>query len=408
MKKLSFLFFVAFILVSLSCPTFALSTSYPVSNMPALSQVLKGSDGNYTFDVSLSSDLPVEKKAILQEILNVMSGGDATRSACIVINQNAGNFTLSGLYIHFYSFDKQAFSFGAWPDGSRAFTAKNCNEISFSGFTSLNFSASNYNASFLASKLISIRDMGDRNGVVIINTNGIEFPENITTVSNISKITPNIILPTSQLTIQYLYADGSKAAEPYVQPQVQGAEFSVNSPNIAGYTPDKKTVSGTMGTVDKVETVTYQPIPYTLNILYLYENRTQAFPPYTTTLKIGESFSVPTPTLEGFTPSATDIWGKIDGKDLSYTVVFFKNSTPPSSSEDSSSGSGSGDSSSGGSSSGGSQAGSEYVIWNPQIMKSGFQNITNQAGSAFNIGIWVFLMIVGIILAVKLVRGLMK
>lgn len=69
--------------------------------------------------------------------------------------------------------------------------------------------------------------------------------------------TPN----TYKLTIHYVYADGSKAAEDYTTALAAKATYSVNSAAIAGYTVDKATVSGTMEAKDVEITVTYTAIP---------------------------------------------------------------------------------------------------------------------------------------------------
>ncbi|MBR3439708.1 MAG: Ig-like domain repeat protein, partial [Clostridia bacterium] len=68
------------------------------------------------------------------------------------------------------------------------------------------------------------------------------------------------------LTINYVYADGTQAAETYTDNVEIFKEYSVESPEITGYTPDIATVEGTMGDEDmngKTVTVTYSPIEYT-------------------------------------------------------------------------------------------------------------------------------------------------
>lgn len=62
------------------------------------------------------------------------------------------------------------------------------------------------------------------------------------------------------LTVNYVFEDGSKAAESKVMNIVNGTKYLVNSPDInkAGYTADRLIVSGTMPTNDIVETVIYK------------------------------------------------------------------------------------------------------------------------------------------------------
>lgn len=60
-----------------------------------------------------------------------------------------------------------------------------------------------------------------------------------------------------QLTINYVYADGTTAATSHSETLTVGEDYSVNSPEIEGYTPSKDTVSGKMPAENVVETVTY-------------------------------------------------------------------------------------------------------------------------------------------------------
>lgn len=50
--------------------------------------------------------------------------------------------------------------------------------------------------------------------------------------------------------------------------------------------------------------------------------------------------------------------------------------------------------------------GSEYVVWDPTIIKGGLENMKETVGTAFNVGIWVFLIISGIYIATTIVRSL--
>lgn len=61
------------------------------------------------------------------------------------------------------------------------------------------------------------------------------------------------------VTIHYVHADGSTAFDDYSEMFAEGEPFSINSPDKSGYTKDIAVVSGTMGTSDRVFTVTYTP-----------------------------------------------------------------------------------------------------------------------------------------------------
>lgn len=108
------------------------------------------------------------------------------------------------------------------------------------------------------------------------------------------------------LTIHYRYTDGGTAAADHVASGlVQGAEYSVPSPVIPGYTVDKAIVSGSMPAQDVTETVTYtkrSDLSYTVNY---YWNGT-----YTTVKEskkvdgktFQESVTESPVTIEGYTP----------------------------------------------------------------------------------------------------------
>lgn len=105
------------------------------------------------------------------------------------------------------------------------------------------------------------------------------------------------------LTIHYLYADGSTAAEDHVESLMQGAAYSVTSPEISGYTVDKATVSGSMPAENVTVTVTYtkrSDLSYTVNY---YWNDTKVQASKTVDGKTFESSVTEAPeTIEGYTP----------------------------------------------------------------------------------------------------------
>ena len=59
------------------------------------------------------------------------------------------------------------------------------------------------------------------------------------------------------LTVCYVFEDGTDAAEPYTAEVYEGDPYSVDSPEIVGYTADIAVVSGIMGEEDVLITVTY-------------------------------------------------------------------------------------------------------------------------------------------------------
>ena len=60
------------------------------------------------------------------------------------------------------------------------------------------------------------------------------------------------------LTVRYVMSDGKNELAPatYTESVVYGKAYSVASPAVTGYTPDKAKVEGTMGAENITETVT--------------------------------------------------------------------------------------------------------------------------------------------------------
>ncbi|MDD6022613.1 MAG: MucBP domain-containing protein, partial [Oscillospiraceae bacterium] len=99
-----------------------------------------------------------------------------------------------------------------------------------------------------------------------------------------------------KLNISYVYADGSKAAEPYSAEYKYDAAYSVTSPVLAGYTVDKAVVSGKMGLGDVNVTVTYTAIAngteYTVNYVYSDGTNEYVLETKTVTATAGDTVAV--------------------------------------------------------------------------------------------------------------------
>lgn len=83
-----------------------------------------------------------------------------------------------------------------------------------------------------------------------------------------------------QLTINYVYADGTTAATSHSETLTVGEDYSVNSPEIEGYTPSKDTVSGTMPAENVEVTVIYSKrsdLSYTVH--YYWNGTTESVKP---------------------------------------------------------------------------------------------------------------------------------
>lgn len=60
----------------------------------------------------------------------------------------------------------------------------------------------------------------------------------------------------------------------------------------------------------------------------------------------------------------------------------------------------------GGGESGGESSGSGYVVWDPNMVARGLDNMSHSVGAAFNVGIWVFLGITGLYAMISIIRSL--
>ena len=102
--------------------------------------------------------------------------------------------------------------------------------------------------------------------------------------------------------------------------------YSVTSPAVAGYTPDKAVVSGKVKPGDNtIIYVIYGVNTYNLTIVYIYEDGTQAAPTYSANLDYGTAYSITSPTIDGYTCSYPLVAGTMPARDLYYTVVYRTN-----------------------------------------------------------------------------------
>lgn len=111
------------------------------------------------------------------------------------------------------------------------------------------------------------------------------------------------------LTIHYHYAEGGTAAEDHVESFVQGAAYSVTSPEISGYTVNKATVSGSMPAQDVTETVIYtkrSDLSYTVNYYWNGTNTTVKESKKVDGKTFQESVTESPVTIEGYTPVRND------------------------------------------------------------------------------------------------------
>lgn len=82
----------------------------------------------------------------------------------------------------------------------------------------------------------------------------------------------------------------------------------------------------TIGAVaaDNVIKVYYVKNTFKLTIHYVYEDGTEAKPDYTADVAVNESYSVPSPTIDGYTANTTTVSGTMPSQDVTETVTYTK------------------------------------------------------------------------------------
>lgn len=124
------------------------------------------------------------------------------------------------------------------------------------------------------------------------------------------------------MIIKYQYVDGSQAAEDFISHYPMGYEYYIPSPSVNGYTPNPTAVSGIMPAQGVTETVMYVGKPYTLTVIYQYENGLQATDTYQGRFITGSRYNIPSPKLEGYSPNKESVTGIMPGNDITLTVIY--------------------------------------------------------------------------------------
>ena len=152
---------------------------------------------------------------------------------------------------------------------------------------------------------------------------GLAYPREVTIPGELSLQDINAPLPNQHtLTVNYLYTADSPAAAPVVQALAAGAEYSIPSPEVEGYSPDTPIVSGTMPDEDLTINVFYHRGFWTLTVRYLYADGSQALEDVVYQYPTGYNYLVPTPELAGYIPDKEEIAGEMPGEAVEAVVTY--------------------------------------------------------------------------------------
>lgn len=150
---------------------------------------------------------------------------------------------------------------------------------------------------------------------------------------------------TYTVTVNYVYDDEEHtvAHAPAHAVVESGQGFSIDSPEIDGYTPDRTIVSGVMRNSNLVYTVIYsktpeekpeqpeQPEPKpkrTVTIYYVDETGETLADPYVETYDEGDDYNVSSPDIDGYTTDEPTVSGTVPAQDVEHTVVYRKVKDP--------------------------------------------------------------------------------
>ena len=126
------------------------------------------------------------------------------------------------------------------------------------------------------------------------------------------------------LTIHYVYADNTPAANDVVRNLAYNVPYSETSPTIEGYTPDQAVVSGTMGEADLEVTVVYSINSHNLTVNYVNEASAQVAESHTATLNYHDNYSVTSPQVAGYAANKSVVSGTMGDADKTETVTYYQ------------------------------------------------------------------------------------
>ena len=144
----------------------------------------------------------------------------------------------------------------------------------------------------------------------------------VNAISANTTVTVTYTLNTYNVTVHYVYEDGTKAADDKTVKVDYNKLYSVDSPSIVGFTADKPVVSGVMGIGDVEAIVTYKINSHKLTIIYKYAENEKASTSAEYNLKYGTTYSYDVPEVEGFTASPAKVEGTMADGDITVTVTY--------------------------------------------------------------------------------------
>ena len=139
------------------------------------------------------------------------------------------------------------------------------------------------------------------------------------------------IAPTYKLTIRYFKEGKFEFQDPYIGYFKEGESFNITSPSLAGYNVNYNSVTSPetgMPAKDVEVKVNYTLIKYyTLTVHYVDSNGNTLADDYISKLEEGQTFTVVSPTINGYTPSYAQVTSPATGmpaRNVTITVIYQK------------------------------------------------------------------------------------
>lgn len=122
----------------------------------------------------------------------------------------------------------------------------------------------------------------------------------------------------NKLTVRFINQNKMTVHTPHIEFLDEGAAYSVDVPAADGYTCQyaSSKVTGTMGNEDVTVDVPYIGKEVSLSIAYNYSNGTQAHEPVNATLKVGDSYSYPSPEIDKYKATPEKVEGYVLASDV--------------------------------------------------------------------------------------------
>ena len=127
------------------------------------------------------------------------------------------------------------------------------------------------------------------------------------------------------LTVEYKTEDNASVPTKYVKEFYYGAEYSVASPGVSGYSVDTALVSGIMPANDVTVIVNYSLNQYTLTVKYTFEDNGLTKEDTIRNYKYKDNYYAEVTGYSGYTPDKSAVEGKMPANNVTVTVNYALN-----------------------------------------------------------------------------------